>query len=233
MRVDIWSDVVCPFCYIGKREFERALENFPAKDQVEVVWRSFELDPDAPVRHELDTYGMLAEKYGRTREQAKGMVANVVDRAKSVGLDYDMDRVVIANSFDAHRLIQLAKSKGLGGQAEERLFKAHFMEGAHIGDRATLKRMGEELGLDGAEVEAMLAGGAFTTEVREDERTAQQLGIRGVPFFVLDNKYAVSGAQSSEHFLGALQQAWSERPAPTIPEGDGPVCAPGEACDPA
>jgi predicted DsbA family dithiol-disulfide isomerase len=232
MNVEIWSDVLCPFCYIGKREFERALERFPNKDQVTVTWRSFELDPNAPARSELDTYGMLAKKYGRTREQAKDMVRNVVDRAASVGLQYDMDRAVIANSFDAHRLIQLAKTKGLGDQAEERLFRAYFMEGAHIGDHAVLRRLGEEIGLDGAEVERMLMDGSFAEQVRQDERTAQQLGIRGVPFFVLDSKYAVSGAQSAEHFLGALQQAWSERPAPVVLAGDGPSCTPGEDCDP-
>lgn len=232
MKVEIWSDVNCPFCYIGKREFERALERFPEKANVDVVWRSFELDPSAPLRSELDTYDMLAKKYGRTREQAKDMVAGVVDRARTVGLDYDMEAVVIANSFHAHRLIQLAKTKGLGDAAEERLFKAHFMEGAHIGDKAVLRRLGEDIGLNGEEVDGMLAGDAFAAEVRQDEQQAQRIGVRGVPFFVFDDKYAVSGAQSGEHFLGALQRTWSERPAPVVLEGDGPACAPGENCDP-
>lgn len=233
MNVEIWSDVLCPFCYIGKREFERALERFPAKDSVHVVWRSFELDPHAPERSEQDTYGMLAQKYGRTREEAKQMVSGVVERARTVGLEYDMDAVVLANSFHAHRLIQLAKQKGLGDAAEERLFKAHFMEGVHIGDQAELLRLGGEIGLDPVDVERMLAGDAFAADVRADEEQARRYGIRGVPFFVLDGKYAVSGAQSAAHFLGALQQAWSERPAPLVPAGDGPTCAPGEACDPA
>lgn len=234
MKVEIWSDVVCPFCYIGKREFERALERFPAKAQVEVEWKSFELDPRAPQRSPDDTYAMLAKKYGRTLDEARAMTASVVERARAVGLHYDMDRVVLANSFDAHRLIQLAKTKGLGDVAEERLFRAHFTEGAHIADRATLQRLGEEIGLDGVEVERVLAGDAFTAEVRNDEQEAQRIGIRGVPFFVIDRTYAVSGAQASDHFLAALQQAWGERPVPlvTVGGGDAQACTPDAGCAP-
>lgn len=211
MKIEIWSDVVCPYCYIGKREFENALARFPHKEEVEVEWKSFELDREAPVRAEDDMYGMLAKKYGRTREEAKGMVAGVVERAKSVGLDYDMDRAVMGSSFDAHRLIQFAKTKGKANEAEERIFKAHFVLGEHIGDRAVLKRIAEDIGLNGQEVEAMLASEAFTEAVQNDEYEAQQIGVRGVPFFVLDRKYAVNGAQPSEHFQGALEQAWAER----------------------
>lgn len=211
MKVQIWSDVVCPYCYIGKREFGKALEQFPQRDQVQVEWKSFELDREAPVRSADDMYGHLAKKYGRTREQAKEMVAGVVERARSVGLAYNMDKAVMGSSFDAHRLIQLAKTKGKGDEAEERLFKAHFVLGEHIGDKAVLRAIAEEIGLDGHEAAEMLAGDAFTEAVEADEYEAQQIGVRGVPFFVLDNKYAVSGAQASEHFLGALHQAWNER----------------------
>jgi len=211
MKVEIWSDVVCPFCYIGKREFENALAQFPHKDDVQVEWKSFELDREAPVRAEDDMYTMLAKKYGRTREEAKGMVAGVVERAKTVGLEYDMEHAVMGSSLDAHRLIQFAKTKGKASEAEERLFKAHFVLGEHIGDRSVLKRIAEEIGLDGKEVEEMLASPAFTQAVHGDEYEAQQIGVSGVPFFVLDRKYAVSGAQASDHFLGALQQAWAER----------------------
>jgi predicted DsbA family dithiol-disulfide isomerase len=213
MTVEIWSDVVCPFCYIGKREFERALERFPHKNEVEVVWKSFELDPNAPERSEHDMYGMLAAKYGGTREDAAARVEGVVQRAKSVGLEYQMDKAVIGNSFQAQRLIQFAKTKGMGAEAEERSFKAYFMEGAQLSDRSTLIGLAKEIGLDAAEVETVLTSDAFADEVRADEREAQQLGIQGVPFFVLDRKYAVSGAQSSDHFLGALEQAWEERAA--------------------
>ncbi len=211
MKVQIWSDVVCPYCYIGKREFERALVQFPHKDEVEVEWKSFELDREAPVRSPDDMYDHLAKKYGRTREQAKEMVAGVVERASTVGLEYNMDKVVMGSSFDAHRLIQLAKTQGKGDEAEERLFKAHFILGEHIGDRAKLREIGEEIGLNGADVQAMLESDAFTEAVHADEYEAQQIGVRGVPFFVIGNKYAVSGAQQSSHFLGALNQAWSER----------------------
>lgn len=211
MKVQIWSDVVCPYCYIGKREFERALAQFEHQHEVEVEWKSFELDREAPVRSPDDMYDHLAKKYGRTREQAKEMVTGVVERARTVGLEYDMDKAIMGSSFDAHRLIQMAKTKGKGAEAEERLFRAHFVLGEHIGDHAKLREIGEEIGLDGPEVAAMLAGDAYTEAVNLDEYEAQQIGVRGVPFFVLDDKYAVSGAQPSEHFLGALHQAWKER----------------------
>lgn len=233
MKVEIWSDVMCPFCYIGKREFENALARFPEKDNVVVEWKSFQLDPTAPKRSTDDMYTMLAKKYGKSRDEAKGMVQGVVDRAKTVGLHYEMDKAVMANSYDAHRLIQLAKSKGKGDAIEERLFKAHFMEGADIADTATLQRLGQEVGLDKAEVAALWTGDAFGDAVRSDIQMAQRIGVRGVPFFVVDNKYAVSGAQASDHFLGALQQAWNERPAPVLKEvggADGAVCDPAGNC---
>jgi predicted DsbA family dithiol-disulfide isomerase len=211
MTVEIWSDVVCPFCYIGKREFEHALARFEHRDSVEVVWKSFELDPNAPERSPHDTYGMLVAKYGGTREDAKARVQGVVQRAKTVGLDYQMDRAIIGSSFHAHRLIQFAKTKGKGTEAEERLFKAYFIEGQHLADKPTLVRLAGEIGLDVKEAEAMLASTDFTDAVRADEREAQQIGIRGVPFFALDRKYGVSGAQASDHFLEALRQAWAAR----------------------
>lgn len=211
MTIEIWSDVVCPFCYIGKREFENALARFEHRDKVEVVWKSFELDPDAPERSEHDMYGMLVSKYGGTRDDAKGRVAGVVQRAKTVGLDYQMDKAIMGSSFHAHRLIQFAKTKGKGAEAEERLFRAYFMEGKHIADRSVLAQLATEIGLDKAEAEKVLAATTYTDAVRSDEREAQQLGVRGVPFFALDRKYGVNGAQSSEHFLQALRQAWAER----------------------
>jgi predicted DsbA family dithiol-disulfide isomerase len=216
MKVKIWSDVVCPYCYIGKREFENALARFPHKDEVEVEWKSFELDREAPVRVPEDTYDRLAKKYGRTREQAKEMVAGVVERARTVGLHFDMEHAVNGNSLDAHRLLHFAKAKGKADAVKERLFKAHFVLAEHIGDREVLKRIATEVGLDGAEVEEMLAGKTFTEAVHADEYEAQQIGVRGVPFFVLDDRYAVNGAQASEHFLGALQQAWDTRGAEPV-----------------
>ncbi|MBK9418489.1 MAG: DsbA family oxidoreductase [Flavobacteriales bacterium] len=211
MKVEIWSDVVCPFCYIGKREFERALAEFEHRDSVEVVWRSFELDPEAPPRSEHDMYGMLVAKYGGTRADAQARVQGVVDRARTVGLEYAMDKAVIGSSFDAHRVLQYAKTVAKGNAMKERLFKAYFTEGAHLADVPTLIRLASEVGLDGAAVAEMLTTIAFTDAVRKDEAEARQLGVRGVPFFALDRKFAVSGAQQSDAFLGALRQAWEAR----------------------
>lgn len=227
LTVEIWSDVVCPFCYIGKREFENALARFPHKDNVLVEWKSFELDPNAPATSDENTYSMLARKYGMSLDDAKARVAGVAEHASSVGLEFNFERTVIANSFHAHRLIQLAKTKGLGDAAEERLFKAYFTEGANIGDTATLVRLATEIGLDANEVRNMLDGEAFGEAVRTEEYEAQQFGIRGVPFFTIDRKYGISGAQSADHFLGALEQAWKERPI--LEAEEGAVCEPGKA----
>lgn len=234
MKVEIWSDIACPFCYIGKREFENALDRFPDKERVEVVWKSFQLDPSAPKRSDEDMYDMLLKKKGGTREQMKSMVSGVVERARTVGLEYNMDKAVMVNTYDGHRLIQLAKSKGLGDAMEERLFKAHFIDGADLSDHATLQRMGEEAGLRTDDVTALWSGDVFGDAVRADIAEAQRIGVRGVPFFVLDGKYAVSGAQAADHFLGALQQAWAERPAPVLQElgsADGAACDPAGNCE--
>ncbi|MGY0036117.1 DsbA family oxidoreductase [Pedobacter sp. NJ-S-72] len=209
MKVDIWSDVNCPFCYIGKRKFELALEQFEYKDQVEVEWHSFELDPNAETRPGLNAYDYLAEKKGQTREWSVQMHEQVIGAAAEVGLKFDFDRVVIANSFNAHRLIQLAKSKGLDNEIEEQLFIAHFTEGKNIDDHAVLIETGKTAGLAQAEIETLLTGDTFTNEVRADEQIAQQIGISGVPFFIINQKLAVSGAQPPETFLGALEQAWT------------------------
>ena len=211
MKVEIWSDVVCPFCYIGKREFENALSRFPQRDSVVVIWRSFELDPRAPQRSGSDMYGMLMEKYGGTRDDARARVAGVVERGSTVGIGFDMDKAVIGSSFDAHRLLQFAKSKGLGDEAKERLFKAYFTEGAHIADRGTLVRLGKEIGLGPKEVERMLASNEYGEAVRADERAAHLAGVRGVPYFLIDGGISVSGAQQSDAFLRALTQAWEQR----------------------
>lgn len=211
LTVEIWSDVVCPFCYIGKREFESALARFPHRDSVNVVWKSFELDPDAPAKRDVDTYGMLMEKYGMTREQAIGRTSGVRERAASLGLHYDFDKAIVGSSFQAHRLLQLAKRKGLGDAAKERLFKAYFTEGRHIADRTTLMELGSDIGLPAAEVEELFRSDTYTQEVRGDEQQAAELGVTGVPFFALDRRLAVSGAQTEAVFLGALEEAWAAR----------------------
>lgn len=211
MNVEIWSDVVCPFCYIGKREFERALSQFDNSDEILVIWKSFELDPKAPVKYDLDLYDLLAAKYGRTRAETITSARSVVERADSVGLAFEMDKAVPTNSFDAHRLLQYAKTVGKGDAMKELLLKAHFMEGVRISDHKQLKKLAIEVGLKSEAAAALLNSEQFAKEVRKDELEAQQLGIRGVPFFLVDRRYGVSGAQSHEHFLEVLKKAWEER----------------------
>lgn len=210
MKVEIWSDVMCPFCYIGKRKFEDALSRFPDKDQIEVVWKSFELNPAMVTDPGKSVTQYLAESKGWTLEYTQQVQAHVVNMAKEVGLHYDFDKAVVANSFDAHRLIQLAKTQGKGDAAEERLFKAYFTEGKNTADHATLLQLGTEIGLDAEEIKAVLTGDAYGDAVHRDEYEARQIGVRGVPYFVFNDKYAVSGAQPAETFLGALSKAYSE-----------------------
>lgn len=228
MKVDIWSDIRCPFCYIGKRKFETALAQFEHKDQVEVVWHSFELDPNIKTDTATDSNTYLARIKGQTREWAQQMNQHVTQIASEVGIDFNIDKSVIANSFNAHRLIQLANSRGLGATAEEALFKAHFTDGKNIDDIDTLIAIGAEIGIDVTETTTMLTGDAFTQKVREDEAIAQHLGINGVPFFVLDDKYGVSGAQAPETFLGALNKAWEayrkEHPQIIMNDNTGDTC---------
>ena len=210
MKVDIWSDVRCPFCYIGKRKFEKALARFPQKDKVEVEWHSFELDPGIKTQTGTHIHDYLAQRKNITTDASVKLHKQVTATAKEVGLDYNFDKAVIANSFDAHRLIQLAKLNGLGDAAEERLFKAYFTEGKDISDHLTLIILGDEIGLNGKLVKQMLDSDAFSDEVRYDERQARELGINGVPFFVMNDRYGVSGAQQPEVFLQTLERAWQE-----------------------
>jgi predicted DsbA family dithiol-disulfide isomerase len=210
MEIDIWSDIRCPFCYIGKRKFEMALEKFAHKDKVNVTWKSFELDPGLITNAEVSAIDHLASAKGISNEQAKGMQDYVANIAKEIDLDFNSKNSIVANSFNAHRLIQLAKTKGLGSEAEEALFKAHFAEGKNIDDNDTLFETGVSIGLAESEVKEIFTSEAFSKEVRQDEMQAQSLGINGVPFFVINNKYAVSGAQSPQTFLEALEQTWEE-----------------------
>lgn len=208
MTIDIWSDIRCPFCYIGKRKFENALNAFEHKDKVEVEWHSFELDPNMTTQPGVNAVEYIAAAKGISRQQSEDLHNHVTRLAKDSALEFNFGSVVVANSFNAHRLIQLAKTKGLGDEAEEELFKSHFTEGKNIDNRETLAQIGGSIGLDEKEVNALLSDDAFTKEVKEDEIRAQSMGIRGVPFFVFDEKYAVSGAQSSDIFLSALEQSW-------------------------
>jgi len=229
MKVEIWSDVMCPFCYIGKRKFEAALAKFEYKNHVEVIWKSFQLQPDMVTNPTKNTLEHLAESKGWTLAYTKQVTSQVVQMAKEVGLNYDFDKAVVANSFDAHRLSHFAKSKGKGDAIEEQLFKAYFIDGKNTADHATLTQLAVSIGLNETEVKQILTSDSFAIEVRQDIYESQQIGVTGVPYFVLNNKYAISGAQSSETFLGALQKAWSETEKPTIIEG--PACTPDGSCD--
>ncbi len=202
LTVEIWSDVVCPWCYIGKRRFEAAVEQFDG--EVEVVWRSFELDPSAPAVREHTATEHLAAKYGMSVEQAEASHVKMTELAAQEGLEYHFERARGGNSFDAHRLIHLAAAHGKQGEAKERVMRAYFTEGVPIGDREALIALGDELGLD---ARAALESDEYADAVREDEMLAQRIGIQGVPFFVLGRRYGVSGAQPADVLAQALEKA--------------------------
>jgi predicted DsbA family dithiol-disulfide isomerase len=217
MQVEIWSDVVCPWCYIGKRRFEAALARFEHHDEVEVRWRSFELDPGAPQERTEPIVDHLAAKYGTTREQAQAMLDRMTATAEGEGLQFRFDLARRGNTFDAHRLLHLAADRGRQPAVKERLMAAYFTEGRPIGDVDTLVSLAGEAGLDEAEVNQTLTGDAYADAVRDDEAQARELGITGVPFFVIDRAYGVSGAQAAEVLLEVLEEtsARDERqPAP-------------------
>jgi predicted DsbA family dithiol-disulfide isomerase len=207
LTVEIWSDVVCPWCYLGKRRFEAALALFEHRDEVDVVWRSFQLDPDAPRELDESPTQALATKYGMTMEQAEATHAQMTELAASEGLEYRFDRARRGNTFDAHRLLHLAAAHGIQGQMTERLMRAYFTDGESIGDRATLVRLAADEGLDAEEA---LAGDAYADAVRADEELARRIGIGGVPYFVLGRRYGVSGAQPADLLLQALERAWND-----------------------
>jgi protein disulfide-isomerase len=207
MKVEIWSDVMCPFCYIGKRKFEAALSQFSRKDEVEVVWHSFQVNPDMVDQPNKSAIEYLAEVKNQSIEWSKEMHDHVTESAKNVGLEYNFDIVKIANSFDAHRLIQLAKQYNLTDALEERFFKAYFTDGELISNHDTLLRLAVEAGLNEQEVKNVLSSDLYEADVIRDGQDAANLGVRGVPFFVLDRKYGVNGAQDSEVFLETLQRA--------------------------
>jgi len=234
MKVEIWSDIMCPFCYIGKRKLEQAMTLFPDRENIELIWRSYQLDPSIQYEPGRDLYSYLAERKGQTREWSVGVHQHVTDMAKEAGLTYDFDKAVIANSFDAHRLIQLAKKYGKGDAAEERLFRAYFTEGRNVSDHTTLTELGTELGLDRDEITQMLDSDAYVDAVQQDIREAMQIGVQGVPFFVMDRKYAVSGAQPSEAFLRTLEKSFDDwktaHPAIQLDTLSGEVCTPDGDC---
>lgn len=210
LTIDIWSDITCPFCYIGKHRLEAAINQIENPGEPVIRWRSFELDPAADRETDKDIYELLAAKYGRSREWAVKANEDLTRRAAEIGLELHPEKIVPTNSFDAHRLIKLAGEQELAGVAQERLFAAYFSNGEHIGDHGVLKQIGVEIGLDEQKVGHLLSGDEYADAVRDDERTAQRMGITGVPFFLFIGKYAVSGAQSVDVFVNALQQCRKE-----------------------
>ena len=228
MEVEIWSDVMCPFCYIGKRRFEEALQQFQNKDEVEIQWKSFQLNPDIKTDPNTSISQYLAEAKGWTLAYAQQMNSHVTAMAAGVGLTYNLDKAVVANSFNAHRFSHLAKKHGVGIEAEEQLFKGYFTDGINIDDTHTLVELGVAIGLDAGEIKQAMEGDAYADEVKKDIVEAQQLGIRGVPFFVMNSKYAISGAQAVPVFEETLEKAFAEwkleKDNPTFNVIDGDSC---------
>ncbi|WP_342399739.1 DsbA family oxidoreductase [Weizmannia sp. FSL W8-0676] len=217
MKIEVWSDFVCPFCYIGKRRLEMALAQFPHRNQVEVEFKAFELDPAAEKGIGKNIHEAIAEKYGISMEEAKKANRGIGEQAASVGLHYDFDNMKPTNTLDAHRLEKFAATEGKGAELAEKLFHAYFTEGAYIGDHETLAAIAESAGLSREKaLEVLRDPNAYLNDVRVDEAIAQQYGITGVPFFILNQKYAISGAQPLETFTSALQKVWQEEAAAPV-----------------
>ena len=234
LKVEVWSDVVCPWCYIGKRRFEAALARFDHRDEVELVWRSFELDVSAPPSSaEQGKYAeRLASKYGCSGTEAQVMLDNMTVTAAQEGLDFRFDLARPGNTFDAHRLLHLALEHGQQDELKERLDAATFTEGSPASDHGALRALATQVGLPEVEVDAVLTSDRYCDQVRADEAQARAYGISGVPFFVIDGRYGISGAQPADAVLQTLDKAWSERPPLTLvaqqgssPSGEGGACA--------
>ena len=210
LKVQIWSDVMCPYCYIGKRRIEGALAKFDHKDSVEIEWKSFQLDASFKASPDDNIIDHLATKYGKDKAWAKEMTDNMTQNAKNSGLDFHFEKAILANSHHAHRLLHLAKKYNLGNELKEQLLKAYLTDGKDVNNLETLSALAQQVGLEKTEVKEVLYSTAYSEEVQKDIMMAQQIGVQGVPFFVLDNKYAISGAQPEEVFLDALEKTWEE-----------------------
>ncbi|MCT2563857.1 DsbA family oxidoreductase [Chryseobacterium herbae] len=214
MKIEIWSDVMCPFCYIGKHNFEHALEKLPFKDEIELEWKSFQLDPGLDASKPQNTVEYFKEKKGFPAEQASQMIGQVAQMGKNVGIDFNFEKALIINTFTAHKLLHLAKKYGKANEMEEALFIAHFTDGKNVGDIKELVALAENLGIDKDEARQALTSNEFDSEINQDIQEAKNNSISSVPFFVLNGKYAVSGAQPAEVFADALQQAYKETVSP-------------------
>lgn len=210
MKVEIWSDVMCPFCYIGKRRFEKALSQFEDRDNLEIIWKSFQLSPDIKTDPTINSHEFLAKHKGMSVDQARQLNQQVVQMAATEGLEYNLDKQIVANSFNAHRFTHFAKAHGRQHDAEEALFRAHFTEGKNIDDYAILVDLGVSVGLDGEALRKSLERNDYADDVRQDIYESQQVGLRGVPHFLINGKYTISGAQAPELFLTNLRIAYEE-----------------------
>jgi predicted DsbA family dithiol-disulfide isomerase len=210
LKIQIWSDVMCPFCYIGKRKIEKALNQFENKNSVAIEWKSFQLDPSFVATPNESIINHLAEKYRKDTDWAQTMVDNMTENAKRSGLDFHFEKAILANSLNAHRLLHLAKKYNLSNELEELLFKAYLTDGKNVNDLNTLESLGLEIGLEKEAIDHVLHSDVYANEVRKDQEEAQAIGVTGVPFFVFDNKYAVSGAQATDVFLKTLEKSWEE-----------------------
>jgi predicted DsbA family dithiol-disulfide isomerase len=232
MQLEIWSDIACPWCYVGKRRMEAALAQFEHRDDVEVTWRSFELDPTAPAERQVSHAELIATKYGRTLEEVAAMDAQLTAVAAADGLEMNFAQLRSGNTFDGHRLVHLAAAHGRQDAMKERLFRAYFTEGALVSDHATLIALAEEVGVPADEAREVLMTERYAEDVRDDERTAQAAGISAVPCFVIDRKFGASGAQDPQVLVDFLRHGWAQRePEPITMMGDASL-AEGDACGP-
>ncbi len=231
MKVEIWSDVMCPFCYIGKNNFEKALEQLPFKEEVEVEWKSFQLDPSLNPEETQSTFDYFREKKGFPEAQAQQMISQVKQMGAGSGIDFQFERALITNTFSAHKILHLAKKYKKSNEMEEALFIAHFIDGKNVGDHETLIALAESLGIDKEEARQVLDSAAFDDEIQQDIQEARTNGVSGVPFFILNGKYAVSGAQPAELFVNALQQTYDETVAPLKIQTDSSASCDADGCE--
>ncbi|RVT79722.1 DsbA family oxidoreductase [Flavobacterium sufflavum] len=210
LKIQIWSDIMCPFCYIGKRRLENAITQFGHQDTIEIEWKSFQLDPNFIASEDDNLVEHLAEKYRKDKDWAIETLENMTQNAANSGLEFHFEKSVMANSFHAHRLLHLAKKQNLGSQLKELLFKAYFTNGEDVNNKETLKQIGIQAGLDPNKIDEVLNSNSYADEVQQDMLAAQKIGVQGVPFFIFDNKYAISGAQHVETFVKTLEKVWEE-----------------------
>lgn len=211
MKIEIWSDIACPFCYMGKRKFDMALAQFEGREDVQIEWKSFLLNPEIKTDPNRSIFQYLSEIKGFPEGQARQMMNQITDSGSAIGLDYNFDQVVLANTIKAHQLLHEARIQGFQHEMEERLFEAHFVEGKNIDDVNILVNLASEVGMNTTALDVKILSGQYTTELEADIELAQQFGVRGVPFFVFDRKYAVSGAQEPETFLNTMEQVLAEK----------------------